>query len=55
MLLLWYGLYNGDGVAADPVVAYAYVSRSAAQGLDAAKATLADLDRRLILRNGRRA
>jgi TPR repeat protein len=37
-------LYKGDGVAADPVTAYAYVSRAAAQGLAPAQATLADLD-----------
>jgi hypothetical protein len=49
MLLYGTALYNGDGVAADPVTAYAYVSRSAAQGLGAAKATLADLDASLDL------
>lgn len=45
--LLVYGtaLFNGDGVAPDPVLAYAYVSRAAAQGLEPAKATLADMDR----------
>jgi hypothetical protein len=37
-------LYNGDGVPADPVTAYAYVSRAAAQGLAPAQATLADMD-----------
>ena len=44
--LLLYGvaLYNGDGIAADPVSAYAYVSRAAAQGLPSARDTLADLD-----------
>ena len=44
--LLLYGtaLYNGDGVARDPVTAYAYVSRAAAQGLAPARATLADMD-----------
>ena len=35
MLLVGTALYNGDGVAADPVTAYAYVSRAAAQGLGA--------------------
>ena len=44
MLLYGTALYNGDGVAPDAVTAYAYISRAAAQGLDAAKATLADLD-----------
>lgn len=44
--LLVYGtaLFNGDGVARDPVLAYAYVSRSAAQGLEPAKSTLQQLD-----------
>ena len=37
MLLFGTALYNGDGVAPDPVTAYAYVSRAAAQGLDIAK------------------
>ena len=40
--LLVYGtaLFNGDGVAQDPVLGYAYVSRAAAQGLAPAKETL---------------
>lgn len=44
--LLVYGtaLFNGDGVPADPVLAYAYVSRAAAQGLAPAKETLAQMD-----------
>src|SRR5206468_5115536 len=44
--LLVYGtaLFNGDGVAQDPVLGYAYVSRAAAQGLAPAKETLAQLD-----------
>jgi len=44
--LLLYGvaLYNGDGIAADPVSGYAYVSRAAAQGLASARETLADMD-----------
>ena len=45
MLLYGTALYNGDGVASDPVRAYAFVSRAAAKGLAAAQATLADLDR----------
>lgn len=44
MLLYGTALYNGDGVAADPSTAYAFVSRAAAQGLVPARATLADLD-----------
>lgn len=44
--LLVYGtaLYNGDGVAQDRVLGYAYVSRAAAAGLAPAKDTLAQLD-----------
>lgn len=44
--LLVYGtaLYNGDGVAQDRVLGYAYVSRAADQGLAPAKETLAQLD-----------
>lgn len=49
MLLYGTALYNGDGVAPDPVTAYAYVSRAAAQGLATAKATLADLDEMMPL------
>jgi hypothetical protein len=44
--LLVYGtaLYNGDGVTQDQVLGYAYVSRSAAQGLVPARETLAQLN-----------
>ena len=42
-------LFNGDGVPPDPVRAYAYVSRAAAQGLAPAKSTLADLDKLIPL------
>ena len=44
--LLVYGtaLYNGDGVARDRLLGYAYVSRAAAQGLAPAKDTLEQLD-----------
>lgn len=44
LLIVGTALYNGDGVERDPVKAYAYVSRAAAQGLAPAKATLADMD-----------
>ncbi|HEU0310680.1 MAG TPA: SPOR domain-containing protein [Sphingomicrobium sp.] len=44
LLIVGTALYNGDGIARDPVKAYAYVSRAAAQGLAPAKATLADMD-----------
>lgn len=45
--LLVYGtaLFNGDGITRNPVLAYAYVSRAAAQGLEPAKSTLEELDR----------
>lgn len=44
LLMVGTALYNGDGVPEDPVKAYAYVSRAAAQGLAPAKSTLADMD-----------
>jgi len=44
LLIVGTALYNGDGITADPVTAYAYVSRAAAQGLAPAQATLADMD-----------
>jgi cell division septation protein DedD len=45
--LLVYGtaLYNGDGVAQDRILGYAYVSRAAALGLTPAQDTLAQLDK----------
>jgi hypothetical protein len=44
MLVYGTALFNGDGVAQDPVLGYAYVSRSAAQGLGPARNTLAQMD-----------
>jgi TPR repeat protein len=44
MLVYGTALFNGDGAPQDPVLGYAYVSRAAAQGLAAAKDTLAQLD-----------
>ena len=44
LLMVGTAMYNGDDVPRDPVTAYAYVSRAAAQGLAPAKATLADMD-----------
>ena len=44
MLIFGTALYNGDGVGVDAVTAYALISRAAAQGLQPAKDTLADLD-----------
>jgi uncharacterized protein len=37
-------LVNGDGVTQDPALGYAYVSRAAGQGLQAARETLEQLD-----------
>jgi uncharacterized protein len=44
MLVYGTALFNGDGVKRDPVLAYAFVSRSAAQGLQPARTTLAEMD-----------
>ena len=54
--LLVYGtaLFNGDGLPRDPVLGYAYVSRSAAQGLAPAKETLGEMDRLLPLEQRRK-
>lgn len=55
--LLVYGtaLFNGDGVPQDRVLAYALVSRAAAQGLDPAKDTLAQLDQLMPVAERQRA
>lgn len=55
--LLVYGtaLVNGDGVTQDPILGYAYVSRAAAQGLEPAKQTLAQLDKLISLEDRKRA
>lgn len=47
MLVYGTALHNGDGIKRDATLAYAYVSRAAAKGLGAAKATLDDMDRLL--------
>jgi cell division septation protein DedD len=44
MLVYGTALFNGDGVPQDPILGYAFVSRAAAQGLQAAKDTLGQLD-----------
>lgn len=44
MLVYGTALFNGDTVRSDPLMAYAYVSRAAAQGLEPAKSTLSDMD-----------
>ncbi|MEO6433477.1 MAG: SPOR domain-containing protein [Sphingomicrobium sp.] len=49
MLIYGTALVNGDTVTQDPVMGYAFVSRAAAQGLGAAKETLAQLDEILPL------
>lgn len=55
LLMVGTALYNGDGIAVDQVKAYAYVSRAAAQGLEPARATLADMDSVMPLEQRRRA
>jgi cell division septation protein DedD len=54
--LLVYGtaLFNGDGVVRDPVSAYAFVSRAAAQGLAPAQTTLAEMDKLIALEERKR-
>jgi TPR repeat protein len=52
-LVLGTALFNGDGIARDPVRAYAYVSRAAAEGLAPAKTTLAEMDRIIPLEQRR--
>src|SRR3954454_5018845 len=54
MLVYGTALYNGDGISQDPVLGYAYVSRAAAQGLAAAKDTLAQLDQILSVEDRRK-
>ena len=54
LLMVGTALYNGDGIGQDPVKAYAYVSRAAAQGLAPAKATLADMDEVMPLEQRKR-
>ena len=44
MLVYGTALFNGDSVPQDPVRGYAYVSRAAAQGLEPARNTLAQMD-----------
>jgi len=44
MLVYGTALFNGDGVQQDATLGYAYVARAAAQGLGAARDTLAQLD-----------
>lgn len=54
--LLVYGtaLVNGDSVTQDPILGYAYVSRAAAEGLEPAKQTLAQLDQLLPIADRKR-
>src|SRR5437763_9500668 len=49
LLVVGTALYNGDGVPQDKVLGYAYVSRAAAQGLEPAQETLAQLDQLMPL------
>lgn len=55
MLVYGTALFNGDSVTRDPLMAYAYVSRAAAQGLEPAKTTLKDMDGILPVEVRRRA
>ena len=54
LLVVGTALFNGDGVKQDPVLGYAYVSRAAAQGLDPAKSTLAEMDKIMTLEERKR-
>jgi TPR repeat protein len=49
LLVVGTALFNGDDMPQDAVKGYAYVSRSAAQGLPPAKETLAEMDKALPL------
>lgn len=44
MLVYGTALFNGDAVRRDPLAAYVFVSRAAAQGLEPAKRTLEEMD-----------
>ena len=44
LLVFGTALYNGDGVPQDRILGYAYVSRAAAQGLEPAQETLAQIN-----------
>ena len=55
MLVYGTALFNGDGVPRDQMMAYAYVSRSAAQGLEPARTTLQQMDDMLPVELRRRA
>ena len=54
LLVVGTALFNGDGMKQDPVLGYAYVSRAAAQGLEPAKSTLAEMDKIMTLDERRR-
>lgn len=54
LLVFGTALVNGDGLPQDPVLGYAYVSRAAAQGLQPAKETLAQLDELLPIADRKR-
>ena len=49
LLVTGIALFNGDELPRDAVKGYAFVSRAAAQGLEPAKTTLADMDKALPL------
>lgn len=53
MLVYGTALFNGDGVTADRVRAYALISRAAAQGLAPARETLSEMDQLIPLEERR--
>ncbi len=55
MLIYGSALFNGDDVERDPVKAYAYVSRAAAQGLAPAKQALAQMDQIIPIKQRQKA
>ena len=55
MLVYGTALFNGDSIPQDRLLAYAYVSRAAAQGLDVAKETLTQLDQLMPVAERQRA
>ena len=48
-------MFNGDGMKRDPILGYAYVRRSAAQGFSPAVATLADMENVLTAEDRKQA
>lgn len=55
MLVYGTAVFNGDGVPQNPALGYAFVSRSAASGLAAARDTLAQMDQAVSAEDRRKA